>query len=151
MNRDEAPKTASHVIVMRHAAAEESFAGEDFDRPLTAAGRDAARAAARAMHDAGHHPGPLLVSAALRARQTAEVMAAELHIADSDVHVVDQLYQAPPELLEARMRVLAQPYTLVTLIAHNPGVTDLARFLARQPQAPALQPAEWRYLPWPPP
>ena len=32
-----------------------------------------------------------------------------------------------------------------------PGLTDLARFLARDPDAPPLQPAEWRYLPWPPP
>jgi phosphohistidine phosphatase len=147
----EAPKTASHVIVMRHAEAQRDFGGEDFDRPLTAEGRRQAQAAARAMHDAGHHPGPLLVSAAARARETADIMARELQIPASDIHVVDVLYEAPPELLEARIRVLAQPYTLVTLVAHNPGVTDLARFLAQKPDAPSLQPGEWRYLPWPPP
>lgn len=150
MTRDE-PKTANHVIVMRHAEAQTDFAGRDFDRPLTAAGRRAAQAAARAMHAAGHHPGPLLASAAVRARETAAIIAQELQIPAAEVQIVDVLYQAPPELLEARMRVLALPYTLVTLIAHDPGVTDLARFLARQPAAPALQPAEWRYLPWPPP
>lgn len=150
MNRDQ-PKVADHVIVMRHAHATEDFQGPDFDRPLSAAGRAAAVAAARAMHLAGHHPGPLLVSAAVRARQTAEIMAEELQLQRADIHFVDVLYQAPPEVLEARIRVLATAYTLVTLIAHNPGVTDLARFLAQQPQAPVMQPAEWRYLAWPPP
>ncbi len=148
---DDAPKTADHVILMRHAEAQADFSGRDFDRPLTAAGRAAARAAALAMHLAGHHPGPLLASAAVRARETAAIIAQELDIPGSDVQVIDVLYEAPPELLEARIRVLALPYTLVTLIAHDPGVTDLARFLAQQPGAAPLQPAEWRYLPWPPP
>lgn len=147
----EAPRVAEHVILMRHAHGQPDFQGADFDRPLSAQGREAALAAARAMHSAGHHPGPLLVSTAVCARQTMEIIAAELALPAADIHVVDGLYQAPPEVLEARIRVLAQAYTLVTLIAHDPAVTDLARFLARQPQAPALQPAEWRYLPWPPP
>jgi phosphohistidine phosphatase len=147
----QAPKSASHVIVMRHANTVEDFAGRDFDRPLSPQGRAAAREAALAMHSAGHHPGPLLVSAALSARQTAAIIATELHIPDDDIQVSDELYAAPPEVLEARIRVLAVPYTLVTLVGHDPGVTDLARFLAQQPGAPALQPGEWRYLPWPPP
>lgn len=150
MNRDE-PQVAEHVILMRHAHGEENFHGPDFDRPLSASGRTAALAAARAMHAAGHHPGPLLVSDSLLSRQTMQVIAGELALPAQDIHIVDGLYQAPPEVLEARIRVLAEPYTLVTLIAHDPGVTDLARFLAQRPQAPALQPAEWRYLPWPPP
>ena len=150
MNQDE-PGVADHVIVMRHAHAQDGFEGRDFDRPLSAQGRAAALAAAKAMHTAGHHPGPLLVSAAVRARETADIMARELQLPQSDIHIVDVLYQAPPELLEARIRVLARAYTLVTLIAHNPGVTDLARFLAQQPGALPLQPAEWRYLSWPPP
>lgn len=145
------PATASHVILMREGHAQQDFEGSDFDRPLTAEGRAAVLASAKAMHDAGHHPGPLLVSTALRARQSAQVMAAQLRLPADDIHFVDGLYDAPPEVLEARIKVLARPYTLVTLIAHNPGITDLARFLARQPDAPVMQPSEWRYLPWPPP
>jgi phosphohistidine phosphatase len=147
----QAPKFANHVIVMRHAHPLEQFAGSDFDRPLSPKGRVAARQAALALHSAGHHPGPLLVSAALCARQTAEILAGELNIPGDDIYVTEVLYGAPPEVLEARIRVLAVPYTLVTLIGHHPEVTDLARFLAREPGAPALEPAEWRYLPWPPP
>jgi hypothetical protein len=36
------------------------------------------------------------------------------------------------------------------LIADNPGLTDLARFLAGDPNAPDMRPAEWRYLRWGP-
>jgi phosphohistidine phosphatase len=148
---EEAPKYASHVIVMRQAHTVADFAGDEFDRPLSAEGRAAARAAAQAMHAEGHHPGPLLVSAALAARQTADIIAGELHIPGNDIKVTEVLFEAPPELLEARIRELAVPYTLVTLVADTPGVTDLARFLAQQPGAPEMQPAEWRYLSWPPP
>jgi phosphohistidine phosphatase len=147
----EEPSVADHVILMRHAHVQEDFAGSDFDRPLSARGREAALAAARALHGSGHHPGPLLVSAALYARQTAEIMMGELVVPREEIHVVDGLQGAPPEELEARIRVLAKAYTLVTLVGHNPGLTDLARFLAQQPGAAPLQPAEWRYLPWPPP
>src|SRR5690606_25777947 len=96
----QAPKSASHGIVMRHANTVEDFAGRDFDRPLSPQGRAAAREAALAMHSAGHHPGPLLVSAALSARQTAAIIATELHIPDDDIQVSDELYAAPPEVLE---------------------------------------------------
>ncbi len=150
MNQDE-PKFADHVILMRHAHVQDDFTGNEFDRPLSARGREAARAAARAMHGGGHHPGPLLVSATRHARETAEIMMSELVVPRDEVHIIDGLHEAPPEVLEARIRVLAKPYTLVTLVGHNPGLTDLARFLAQEPGAAPLQPAEWRYLPWPPP
>jgi phosphohistidine phosphatase SixA len=30
------------------------------------------------------------------------------------------------------------------LVAHNPGISDLARLLARDPDAPVFRPADWR-------
>ncbi len=143
------PTQAEHVILMRHGQVDAAFKGDERDRPLSAEGRTAARKAAQAIFGEGHHPGPLLVSTALAARQTAEIMVAELHL-DTDVHYSELLFGAAPEVLEAQLRVQAVAYTLVTLIAHNPGLTDLARFLAANGQAPVMQPAEWRYLPWPP-
>ena len=143
------PATAEHVILMRRAATKAAFDGDERDRPLSQRGRIAAHKAAADIFGAGHHPGPLLVSTALAARQTAQIMVDELHIRD-DVIYSDQLYSAPPEVMEAQLRVQAVAYTLVTLIADDPGLTDLARFLAGNPDAPAMQPAEWRYLPWPP-
>lgn len=149
--RPREPQYASHVILMRVAQADDAFSGPESERPLDERGRAQARASARAMHGAGHHPGPLLAAASLRARETAAILAAELQVPDEDVQIADGLFDAGPELLEARIRVLAKPYTLVTLIADNPGLTDLARFLASDPDAPVMQPAEWRYLRWPPP
>jgi phosphohistidine phosphatase SixA len=141
------PTQAEHVILMRRAATDAAFRGDERDRPLSTAGRAAARVSADAIFGDGHHPGPLLVSTALAARQTAEIMVEALHIRD-EVIFSDLLYEARPEVMEAQLRVQAVAYTLVTLIADNPGITDLARFLAANPNAPLMQPAEWRYLPW---
>jgi phosphohistidine phosphatase len=141
---------AEHVIVMRHAQSDAGWQGPDRERPLTAQGKVDAREAARAMHGAGHHPGPLLASTALRARQTAEIIAAELQLPAEDVHFVDSLYDATTDTLEVEIRALAEQYTLLTLVAHNPGVSELARILSKNPGAPGYEPGEWRYLPWPP-
>lgn len=143
------PTQAEHVILMRRARTDAAFHGDERDRPLSARGEAATRTAAEDIFGAGHHPGPLLVSTALAARQTAQIMVDELHIRDEVIYS-DLLYETLPEVMEAQLRAQAVAYTLVTLIADNPGITDLARFLAREPNAPSMGPAEWRYLPWPP-
>jgi len=144
------PATAEHVILLRRADTDRSFHGDERDRPLSAAGQAAARKAAQAIFGEGHHPGPLLASTALAARQTAQLIAEELRIPASDLIISDLLYDASGDVMEAQLRPTAVAYTLVTLIADNPGLSDLARFLAASPDAPPLRPAEWRYLAWPP-
>ncbi|HTQ37225.1 MAG TPA: hypothetical protein VMH77_09330 [Steroidobacteraceae bacterium] len=151
MSQEREPATAEHVILMRRAATDRSFKGDERDRPLSAAGQAAVRLAAQAIFGEGHHPGPLLASTALAARQTEQLVAEELRIPAGDVFISDLLYDASGDVMEAQLRVQAVAYTLVTLIADNPGISDLARFLASDPKAPSLQPGEWRYLRWPPP
>lgn len=146
MNRDE-PTTASHVILMRQPQVEP---GEG-DRPLSAAGRAAALAAAEAMYGAGHHPGPLLASPTRAGRETLAIIASAVHVSSDDIYYSDALQGATSDMLEAELRKLAEPFTLVTLVGHNPGLSELGRILAQDPKVPDYQPAEWRHLPWPPP
>jgi phosphohistidine phosphatase SixA len=150
MSEDVEPTQAAHVILMRQAEADAAFRGDEFMRPLSERGRDAAWRAAAAMFGEGHHPGPLLVAPLLCARQTASIMVDELHLDAGDVHYSDLLYEASADLMQAQLRIRAMAYTLPTLIADNPGITGLARFLAGDANAPELRPAEWRYLPWRP-
>jgi len=150
MSEGPEPTQAAHVILMRQAEGDASFRGDVFLRPLSARGRDAARLAAAAMFGDGHHPGPLLVAPVLSARQTAGIMLDELHLDADDVHYSDLLYEASADLMQAQLRIRAAAYTLPTLIADNPGITGLARFLAGNANAPDMRPAEWRYLPWRP-
>ena len=149
MSREAEPAQAAHVILMRRADTDAGFRGDERERPLSAQGKLAARNSSDEIFGEGHHPGPLLVSTSLAARQTAQIMVAELHVRDEVIYS-DLLYQARADVMEAQVRAQAVAYTLVTLIADNPGISELARFLASNPNAPDMRPAEWRYLPWGP-
>lgn len=134
-------------ILVRHAHAEWShYAGRDFDRPLTQRGLDDARAAAAALRDAQLKPELIVASPARRTRQTAEILGAELQLPPQTLCLVDALYNAGPAMLEAELRNAQGDRRLVMLVAHNPGVSELARRLAKEPLAPPFAPAQWRLL-----
>jgi phosphohistidine phosphatase len=137
---------AMQFILVRHAHAEwPDFHGPDFDRPLTSRGLADARATGRAILAAGHRPSLLLASPACRTRQTAEILAEELQLPASAVRYVEALYNATASTLQAEVRRAARG-SLVLLVAHNPGVSNLARLLSDDPDIPPCQPAEWRVL-----
>lgn len=70
----------------------------------------------------------VLCSSAHRARQTLERMASVLGTAD--VSIEDELYAASADELLARLQRLSDPTDTVLLVAHNPGLQDLATELA---------------------
>jgi len=133
------------LIIVRHAHADwPNHRGTDFERPLTERGLAEARATAHAISAAGHRPTLLLASPACRTRQTAEILAKEFELPEQAVRYADSLYNACAATLEAELRRVAAPGQLVVLVAHNPGVSNLARMLANDPDAPACRTAEWR-------
>jgi phosphohistidine phosphatase len=136
-----------HAVLVRHAHAEwPNYAGSDFDRPLTPQGLADARATAAAIRDAGHRPGLLLTSPALRTMQTTDVIAASLGLADSSVRQVSELYNAGPEILQAELRKAFLATDVVMLVAHNPGISELARTLTGNPGFAAFRPAHWLHV-----
>lgn len=135
------------VILFRHAHAEwPAFHGPDFERPLTERGLAEARASARAISDAGHRPAVLVASPARRTRQTAELLAEEFQIPGDALHFAESLYNADPATLERELRRHARPSGVTVLVAHNPGLSNLARALANDAAETMLRPAEWRLL-----
>jgi phosphohistidine phosphatase len=136
---------AMQFIIVRHANADwPNHQGPDFERPLTDRGFAEAHATAQAIVAAGHRPTLLLASSACRTRQTAEILAREFQLPAGAVRYVDCLYNASAATLEAVLRRAAAPGQVVVLVAHNPGVSDLARALMGDPAAPSCKPAEWR-------
>lgn len=133
------------VVLVRHAHADwPGYEGRDFDRPLTPRGEEDAHAAGRAIAGAGHRPALVLASPARRTRQTAEIICAELGLAPSVLHFVDGLYNATGAALAAQLRQHADGgHHTVMLVAHNPGISDVARRLSGDPHAPGLAPADW--------
>jgi phosphohistidine phosphatase len=117
------------LVLLRHEKATPgSNTGEDFDRPLAQRGRDDAPVVGRALAEAGAAPQVVLVSAARRTRETWELVAASFQMAT--VRYVDKLYLAPGDLImrEAEESGVAN----VMVIAHNPGLHELASRLAHR-------------------
>jgi phosphohistidine phosphatase len=102
----------------------------DRDRPLNERGlRDVATMGQRlAQRDA--RPDLLLASPATRALTTAEHLAKALGIQRKDIVVDERLYAAPASELLAVVQARGGQARHVMLVAHNPGLTDLAQRFA---------------------
>ena len=124
------------LILLRHGKAEaEAPSGQDFDRVLTARGRRDAALVARALAAGGHAPDLALVSPAARAAQTWE--AAAPFFADARVEMTPALYHIEPQdILDLAE---AQAARTVMVVGHNPGLGELAAYLARQAGATGFQ------------
>jgi phosphohistidine phosphatase len=119
-----------HLILLRHGASEWADNGrEDSDRPLTETGYAECRRVAHWLNTHDLAPDHALVSSALRTRQSWELVRDNLQRPPSfDVH--DDLYLAAPGTLLARIGALPNSAETALVIAHNPGVEELARMLA---------------------
>ncbi|WP_103354941.1 histidine phosphatase family protein [Amycolatopsis sp. CA-128772] len=117
------------LIVLRHAKSDWSEGLADHERPLAARGvRDAPRLG-RWLADGGHVPELVVCSTAQRTRETWQRVSGELS-APPPVEYDDDLYGADvPELLNAARRTPPE-VTRLALVGHEPGVSDLTRYLA---------------------
>ena len=122
------------LLLLRHAHAEEAPPGSaDIDRPLSLRGRAEALDAARCIAAAGLRCESVLVSPALRTRQTAAIVAAELDLAKQP-RLDAALYLGNADALLAPLQRCANSLQTLLLVAHNPGLTELAqRFKATPP------------------
>jgi phosphohistidine phosphatase len=115
------------LLLLRHAEAETARPGlPDIDRPLSERGRTEALDAAECMAATALRIDAMLVSPALRTRETAIIVAAELDIAD-EFHFEPALYLGEPAaLLRPLQRCPADAQT-VLMVGHNPGLSVLAQ------------------------
>lgn len=101
----------------------------DHERPLAPRGRRQAPLAGAWLRRAGYIPEAVLCSTARRARQTWQLMSAEL---DAQVKVTEdeQIYGAPVASLLELVRQVPKSVRVLLLVGHDPGVSDLAVTLA---------------------
>ncbi len=119
------------LYLLRHARSswkDETLA--DHERPLAGRGRKAAKRMAEYMRAEGILPALVLCSSARRARETLERLLPGPN-GDMEVEIEDDLYAAGAEELLARLRRVPADVPSVLLIAHNPGLEQLAASLAR--------------------
>ncbi len=121
------------LCLLRHGQAGRRIDLQDFDRPLSAIGVEAAGGIAATLRGAGLMPDLVLCSGAKRARQTWEVVDAQLTEAEADgltLELREDLYLASETRLLIALRKLTDAAASVLMIAHNPGLHRLARELA---------------------
>jgi phosphohistidine phosphatase len=136
------------LMLLRHAKTEhDAPSGHDQDRRLDERGR--LDAAAIGTWIARHPPLPdaVLVSTAVRARQTWEIardaMKDAVRARQPRVELLDELYGAEPTQLLRLIRLaeVTNPARLM-LIGHNPGMHELALMLAGSGNAAAKKSLE---------
>ena len=125
------------LLLMRHGQAEPAaIDGDDFARPLTAAGRTAAaRTAQRLQADAAQILA-LLYSPARRTSDTAAIVAEVVALEAQRLQAVPELYLATPASIRkaaGACRLAAADagahtdHKLILIVGHNPGLSALAR------------------------
>jgi phosphohistidine phosphatase len=129
------------LLLLRHAHATEAAPGGiDIDRPLSARGRAEALAAACSIVAAGLRCDALLASPALRTRQTAAIVAGELKLAEP-ARFAASIYLGDAQALLDALNAHANGATTVLLVAHNPGISELAQRMQAAPPAIELRTA----------
>jgi phosphohistidine phosphatase len=113
------------LTLLRHAkSGDDGTVARDFDRPLNAKGRRAARAIGRYMRDRALRFDTVIASPATRVAETLQEVEA-LYGSGLAAHWNKTLYLATPdELLDAVHAAPAEAESLL-LVGHNPGLEQL--------------------------
>ncbi len=125
------------LLLLRHAESDWGNPGvNDFDRPLNACGRKAAPRIATFVRSVALCPDLVWHSTAARASETWSLMAPVLSYS-AEVAPRDDLYLASQEGLLAIIRNAPDHAERLMIVAHNPGLHDLALSLTTSSPDPA--------------
>lgn len=118
------------LLLMRHAKSSwKDSKLPDRERPLNKRGRRDAPIMGQILVDRGLVPQRIISSSALRARQTAEVVAETAEF-QGDVTYLDSLYMAEVEVYISELRELPDDVDLAMVIGHNPSLEVLLQILS---------------------
>lgn len=123
------------LLLMRHAKSswkESKLA--DHERPLNKRGRHDAPMMGELLIERELVPQKILCSSALRARQTAELLAENAGYSEEIIYS-DRLYLAEADEYFSALRELPDDIDRVMLIGHNPGLETLLQLLSGQIQS----------------
>lgn len=119
------------LILVRHATAEsEQFPQKDFDRALSGSGLQEARQLGDFMREKGFVPDHIAFSPALRTNQTAGILKESLGIDSVPFTAVPSLYNAGFPFLMQYLQNFPDDFSSLLLVAHNPGISQLATVLS---------------------
>jgi len=120
------------LVLLRHAKADAPEGVSDVDRPLLSSSKHDAPAVGQWLVEHVPSIDIAVCSTAARARQTWSLVAAELDHAPL-FQPDDRLYGASAEQLLTVAQLLPDEATTALLVAHNPGLEELAYLLTDSP------------------
>jgi phosphohistidine phosphatase len=122
------------VMILRHAkSSREDETLPDHDRPLNKRGLTAAPQMGKLVHKEDLEPELVLTSSALRARTTAELFAEACHL-ENEIVVRPDLYSFEPGPYLKALSAVADQYSRVMLVGHNPACEELLQALTGELQ-----------------
>ncbi len=114
------------LYIARHAKSSwEDFSLPDHDRPILPKGEKRTRTVGQKLKSLGEVPDLIISSTAKRARQTANILAAELNYPEDKIELNENLYHAWDDKIFSELYGLNNDVNSVMIVAHNPGLTDM--------------------------
>jgi len=114
------------LVIIRHAKSDwEDSSLDDYDRPLNKRGLCDAPFMGKYLHDKGLKPDLIMSSPAVRAVNTAELIAKEINY-DKIISPNQYIYEAFINTLQDIVSFIHDDNDTVFLVGHNPGVSALA-------------------------
>ena len=126
--------TDFQLYLLRHAHAGNPahWTGDDFDRPLSAKGRDQAHRLGRFLAERGLVPDSIVSSPKLRARQTANIAADALVVGVTS----DDRLAAPFDLDSLTALIDGVGGSSLMIVGHDPDFSELAATLVGAAELP---------------
>ena len=122
------PESLRRLVLLRHAKAEPPSDLADETRPLALHGRDQAAKVGAALAASGLVPDAVLVSGAVRTRQTWDLV--RKHLGEPPVAFTDELLGAMPRTVLGLVRDLDPATRTALVIGHEPAMAGMAELLA---------------------
>jgi phosphohistidine phosphatase len=117
------------IFIIRHAKSDQSFFGNDFERPLNERGKTDAPELAGRLLDKKIKIDALVASPAARAKKTAEFFATGLQMPLEEIIFVSALYHAGSDVFSEVISGLPDELNTVAIFSHNPGITNFVNDL----------------------
>ena len=118
------------IILIRHAkSAWDNPWLNDHDRPLAERGIHDAPMMAKRLKKRKIQPKIILSSTAVRAAETAKIIARELEFPESEITFEENLYHASPNKILKYIHLQKDAKDTILVVGHNPGLNELIEYL----------------------
>jgi phosphohistidine phosphatase len=118
------------ISIIRHGKSSwENSSLKDIDRPLRGRGVQKTKVMGRYLADNRMIPDKILSSPAVRAIETAKIIARYLKVDEENIIVRPELYPGKAESITTLLSELPNDINYVMLFGHNPAFTDLGNLL----------------------